>query len=135
MSERLPTILIDVTPGPDGEFDQSFLERVGHEVLVCHGPDEGHLCPVLSRAGCDLVSRAHGIVFALDLDRPQHRAILRRYGEITADDVPIRIVIRPGQAEAYAGLLERFEVWEHEPTVAELDGFAAEVEATQRFAD
>ena len=39
-----------------------------------------------------------------------------------------------GQANAakYAELLTEFEAWEHEPTVAELDGFAAGVEAADR---
>ena len=46
--------------------------------------------------------------------------------------MPIRAVVRPGQRERYADLLGSFEVWEHEPTVADLDGFAAGVEATDR---
>ena len=70
--------------------------------------------------------------FALDLDNAQHRAILRRYGKITRPDVPIRVVVRPGQRAKYADVVEAFEVWEHEPTVAELDGFVAGVEATDR---
>ena len=128
------TILLDVTPGDDGEFDRSFLERLGHEVVMCHGPDQGRLCPLLANTNCDLADRAHGIVFALDLDRPQHRAILQRYREVLLPDVPIRAVVGPGQRGKYASLLAQFEVWEHQPTVAELDGFAAEVEAADRLA-
>jgi len=125
-------ILVDVVD-PDSEvFDRDFLERVGHRVVVCHGPEHATLCPLLAGAGCQEVDDAHGIVFALDLDRPQHRAILRRYREVTRPDVPIRAVVRPGQAEQYADLLGTVEVWEHEPTAAELDGFAAEVEASDR---
>jgi hypothetical protein len=125
-------ILIDVTPGAEGEFDRSFLERTGHEVVVCHGPDPSALCPLLAGAGCENVDGAHGIIFELDLDRPQHRAILQRYREVTRPDVPIRAVVRSGQRDRYGDLLAPFEVWEHEPTVAELDGFAAEVEAADR---
>jgi hypothetical protein len=125
-------VLIDVSPGSDGDFDRSFLERCGHEVVVCHGPDRGTLCPLLAGTGCELVDRAHGIVFALDLDLEQHRAILQRYGQVTGEEVPIRAVVRPGQREKYSDLLGAFEVWEHEPTVAELDGFAASVEAADR---
>ncbi|RPI11783.1 MAG: hypothetical protein EHM63_01090 [Actinobacteria bacterium] len=132
MTERLGLILIDVTPGTGGEFDRSFLERTGHDVVVCHGPEHGELCPLLAGTGCDMVDHAHGIVFALDLDRAQHRAILQRYRDVTRPEVPIRVVVRPGQRGKYADLLTEFEAWEHEPTVAELDGFAAGVEAADR---
>jgi hypothetical protein len=125
-------ILIDVAPGAAADFDRSFLERNGHPVVVCHGPGHGSLCPILSGAGCDSVENAHGIVFVLDLDRPQHRAILDRYRDVVRSDVPIRAVVRPGQREQYAALLDRVEVWEHEPTAADLDGFAAEVEVADR---
>jgi hypothetical protein len=132
MTERLGLILIDVVPGTGGEFDRSFLERTGHDVVVCHGPEHGELCPLLAGSGCEMVDGAHGIVFALDLDRAQHRAILQRYRDVTRPEVPIRVVVRQGQRGKYAELLAEFEVWEHEPTVAELDGFAAAVEATDR---
>lgn len=132
MDERRPTILIDVSPGDDGEFDRSFLERLGHEVLVCHGPVHGKLCPLLAGTGCELVDQSHGVVFDLDLDRAQHRRILSRYREVMAPEIPIRAVVRPSQRERYRDLLADCEVWEHEPTVAELDGFAAEVEAAAR---
>jgi hypothetical protein len=133
MKEPHGMILIDVTPGSGGEFDRSFLERTGHDVVVCHGPEHGELCPLLAGTGCEKVDRAHGIVFALDLDRAQHRAILQRYREITRPELPIRAVVRPGQRTKYADLLAAFDVWEHEPTVAELDGFAAGVEAADRY--
>ena len=132
MKEKLGLILLDVTPGSDGEFDRSFLERNGHDVVVCHGPGGGELCPLLAGTGCDKVDRAHGIVFALDLDLEQHRAILRRYRDVTRPEVPIRAVVPPGQRGKYADLLGDVEVWEQEPTAAELDGFAASVEATDR---
>ena len=133
MQDPFGTILIDVSAGAAGEFDASFLERTGHEVLVCHGPEHGGLCPLLAGTGCDNVDKAHGVIFALDLDNAQHRAILRRYGKITRPDVPIRVVVRPGQRAKYADVVEAFEVWEHEPTAADLDGFAARVEAVERF--
>lgn len=125
-------ILIDVSPGRGAEFDRAFLERAGHEVVVCHGPGHAKVCPILDGTGCESVDRAHGIVFELDLDREQHRAILQRYRQVTRPEVPIRAVVRPGQRERYAELVAEVEVWEREPTVAELDGFAAEVEAADR---
>ncbi len=39
----LGVILLDVSPGVGEQFDQSFLERVDHPVIVCHGPHEGEL--------------------------------------------------------------------------------------------
>ena len=132
MSAAQGMILIDIAPGEAASFDQRFLERNDHPVVVCHGPDHGSLCPILSGAGCEWVTDAHGIVFVLDLDRPQHRAILARYSEVVREGVPIRAVVHPGQRETYAALLDRVEVWEHEPTAADLDGFAAEVEAAER---
>ncbi len=125
-------ILVDVAGGAAATFDQSFLERNGHPVVMCHGPDNKTLCPLLAGVGCDMVDAAHGIVFVLDLDRPQHRAILRRYREVVRPDVPIRAVVKPGQQERYAQALDSVEVWEHEPTAGDLDGFAAEVEAADR---
>jgi hypothetical protein len=124
-------ILIDVAPGEAANFDQRFLERNGHPVVVCHGPDHGSLCPILSGAGCEWVTDAHGIVFVLDLDRPQHRAILAKYRDVVREDIPIRAVVHPGQEARYKALLDRVEVWEHDPTAADLDGFAAEVEAAE----
>ena len=127
-------ILLDVPPGVDGEFDASFLERAGHPVVICHGPAD-KVCPLLDGQGCPKYDAAHGIVFELDLDRAQHRAIVKRYRVLSPPDVPIRVVVRPGQAQRYRDTLAGVEVWTTEPTVAELDGFAARVEAADRFSD
>lgn len=120
-------LILDVTPA-EGDFDRGFLEKLGHPVLVCHGPEEGHTCPILLD-GCDMVDRAHGIIFQIDLEREQHRAILKRYQEVVADDIPIVAVVRKGQKSRFKELLSGVQIWEAEPTVSELDGFAAEVEA------
>ena len=125
-------VLLDVSPGAGQEFEQGFLEKVGHPALVCHGPHETELCPLLAGKGCEKFDAAHGIVFELDLDRPQHRAIVKRYRELGRDDLPIRVVVTPDQAERYTDLLTDVEVWTHLPTAADLDGFAAEVEAADR---
>jgi hypothetical protein len=127
MAEHSEGVILDVTPG-SAALDGDFLERLGHPVLVCHGPDEGE-CPLLEADGCELVDQAHGVIFKLDLDRPYHRSILRRYQRVFADDVPIRAVVTAEQAGRYADLLGGVQVWTHDPTVGELDGFAAEVEA------
>ncbi len=135
MTEQATTtsvILVDVPEGADPATPE-FLERFGHVVRVCHGPDHGTICPILRDTGhCELVDEAHGIVFELDLDEPQHRAILARYQEIVREGVPLRVVVKPGQAERYADLLAGVEVWTHEPSVAELDAFSARVEGYER---
>jgi hypothetical protein len=124
------TILFDTPESKPA--DSGFLEALGYEVLVCHGPKHGTLCPILSGAGCEVAENAHGIVFELDLDRAQHRAILAAYKEKVRDDVPLRVVVKPEQAAKYADLLAGLRVWTHAPAVGDLDGLAAEVEAVDR---
>jgi hypothetical protein len=131
--DREGRILLDVPPGWEGDFDRSILEKFEHPVDVCHGPAPGAICPLLRGEGCTLVDTAHGIVFALDLDRPQHRAILEAYRRTGTADRPIRVVVSTKQMERYGDLLGDFEVWDHDPSVADLDGFAAEVEAVDRY--
>ncbi len=120
-------ILFDIPDGvdPDG---QEFLEQLGHPVKVCHGPKHGQLCPILSGTGCPLAEGAEGIVFELDLDRPQHRAILRTYKDYLRSDLPIGVSVRPGQETAHSELLKGLTVWTHTPVAGDLDGLVAEVE-------
>lgn len=123
----LSGLILDVT-SMDAAPDKEFLEKLGHPVLVCHGPGWGHACPII-KDGCPLVDSAHGVIFQLDLDRPQHRVILKRYREVLDEDVPIVAVVTPGQEEKYADVLRGVQVWTHPPTIADLDGFAAQIEA------
>lgn len=126
------TILIDVA-ADHGESEGQMLEQMGHEVVVCHGPQHKELCPILKKGGhCSLVEEAHGIVFELDLERPMHRAILRRYQEIVKEGIPIRVLVRPGQTERFADLLEGVETWTAEPSAGDVDAFSARVEAYER---
>jgi len=125
-------ILLDVTPGPGEEFERSFLTRNGHEVMVCHGPHDDQPCPLLHGEGCATFGSAHGVVFELDLDRAEHRAIVERYRAVGGPDFPIRVVVSTAQAEQYAAFLDQVQAWPEVPSVAELDGFAAEVEARDR---
>ena len=130
---REGAILVDLVD-EDSPFETSFLEKVGHPVVICHGPAEAALCPLLAGEGCAKFEAAHGVVFELDLDRPQHRAIVERYRKLGGEDMPIKIVADADQVERYRDLLVDLEVWTKRPTAADLDGFAAEVEAADRFA-
>jgi hypothetical protein len=87
------------------------------------------VCPILSGEGCELAENAHGIVFELDLDRSQHRAILDRYKHSPQTDVPIRVTVKPGQGAKYPELLTGLKVLNHVPVAGDLDGLIAEVEA------
>ncbi len=120
-------ILFDLPEGVPS--DAEFLERLGHEVLVCHGPPAKTLCPILKGEDCPIIESAHGIVFQLDLDRPQHRAILARYKEVIREDVPIWVVANRDQTIRHARLLAGLKILSHSPVAGELDGLAAEVEA------
>lgn len=122
------TVLLDVTDVSYASFAKDFLERTGHQALVCHGPSS-ELCPLLAGAGCEKIDAAHGVVFQFDLDRADHRAILARYQEILDPEIPVRVVVEHGQDEAYAELLAGTDVWPREPTAGDLDAFAAQVEA------
>ena len=126
-------ILVDIGIEDSGEFETSFLEKVGHPVVICHGPSDRSLCPLLAGQGCVKFDEAHGVVFELDLDRPQHRAIVEKYRELAGADMPIRVVIHADQVERYVSLLADLEIWTRRPNAADLDGFAAEVEAADRF--
>ncbi len=133
-TESRGVVLLDALPGDDRDFDRSLFERWEHPVRQCAGPEVKTLCPLLGGHNCPLYAEAHGIVFKRDLDRPQHRAIVRRYREFACADLPIRVLCSPDQARRYRALLADVEVWDHEPTTADLDGFAAHVESVDRFA-
>jgi hypothetical protein len=128
MSEKY--ILFDIPRGEE-PIDGAFLEGLGHRVMVCNGPDSGRLCPILSGEGCELAEGAEGIVFELDLERAQHRAILGRYKDSLRSDLPIRVVVRPDQREKYSHLLDGLKIVDHAPVAGDLDALAAEIEAAE----
>jgi hypothetical protein len=125
------TVLLDVTDVSYASFAKDFLEKTGHQALVCHGPTSD-LCPLLAGAGCEKIDAAHGVVFQFDLDRQEHRAILGRYKKILDPEIPVRVVVEHGQDQVYAELLAGTDVWAREPTAGDLDAFAAEVEAADQ---
>ena len=125
-------ILLDSPSDLDPTPVVDFLGRLSHEVEVCNGPSAGMVCPILSGDGCEKVANASGIIYHLDLDRPQHQEILEEYRRSVATDVPLLVVVQPGQDRTYAELLHGLSVWTHNPTTADLDGFAAMVEAANQ---
>jgi hypothetical protein len=128
-----PSLIHFDVPHGDAEQHAELMERLGHPATVCHGPTENEVCPILKAEGeCPLINAAHGVVFEFDLDKPHHRDILRRYLEVIDADVPVRVIAEPEVAARHAELLHGVDVWTHEPTAGELDGFAALVEAADR---
>ena len=125
-------VLFDV-PGASEPVDRQFLEDLGHRVMVCGGPEEGKLCPILSGEGCELAQGAEGIVFELDLERPQHRSILRKYKTSLRPDLPMRVVVPRDQWADHRELLTGLKVLPHPPVAGDLDGLAAEIEALQEL--
>lgn len=129
MENRPGKILIDVVD----ERPLGDLTALGHPVMVCHGPHEGAPCPLLEDGKCSLSESADGVVFALDMDKPEHRKILETYRSHLREDVPIAVALKsPDQAERYADEVKGLRVWMHEPAVGDLDALAAEVEAVER---
>lgn len=126
----MPDASVILADLPDGEeIARGFLENLGHPVVVCHGPAPGTLCPILATDHCPKVESAHGVIFALDLDRPQHRKILHEYLSVLREDIPVSIVTTPDQADRYRTELAGIHVWTAPPGIGDLDGFASEVEA------
>jgi hypothetical protein len=131
MDAELP-ILIDAPDAGDVSYAKEFLERLGHQTMICQGPSEGHICPILRGDSCEMIESAGGVVYEFDLDRPQHREILAKYKEKLAEGTPVRVVVTPEHAEKYADLLVGVQVWSEQPSIGELDGFAAQVESVDR---
>lgn len=125
-------VLFDIPTG-EHPVDSDFLVRLGHPVETCHGPDGERGCPLVEGKGCPLAENAQGIVFELDLERPEHQEILSRYKSGLREDVPIRVAVQPGQEKEFAHLLEGVRVWTHTPVAGDLDAFAAEVEAAEKL--
>jgi hypothetical protein len=124
--ETLDTVLVDCVSDHFQEVAQ--LERRGHHIVYCAGPPRATLCPILRNGFCEKLASASGVIFDLDLDRAQHRAILARYRQVLGPDIPIRIMVTPRQAVRYAKLLAPNQTWTGSPTGAEVDAFAAMLE-------
>lgn len=130
MNESPNYILFDIPTGRQ-PVDADFLVSLGHSVEVCNGSGEDGACPLVAGKGCPLAENAAGIVFELDMDRPEHRAILTKYKSALRPDLPLRVVVKPGQEHEYVDLLRGVHVWTHEPVAGDLDAIAAEVEANE----
>ena len=92
-------------PGRDGSL-------VGCPVALCRGPAPDQTCAGVTGGGCGEFdwNDEEAVVFGLDLDRPQHRAILLHHRRLGQDLHP-RAVVTPEQAVRHASLLRDVRVW------------------------
>jgi DNA-binding NtrC family response regulator len=82
------------------------LEGAGYSVTHCGGPDaiRGRVCPLVTGEPCPWVDAADVVVHDLDLDRPEHREILRTLRR-THPDTPIVLELPEATARQHACLL------------------------------
>lgn len=127
--EARPSIIHFDVPHGAAEEHAHLMARLGHPATICNGPGDEE-CPILQEDGhCPMIDQAHGVVFEFDLDNATHRHILQRYLEVIDDEIPVRVIAEPEAAARHSRFLQGIDVWTHEPTAGELDGFAALVEA------
>ena len=101
--------ILDIAPAGGAE-ERDLLEAMGHRVMICPGPGDDGRCPLAEDGSCAVVDAADGVVFRLDLDYPYHRQMLRCYRSELGDATPLHVVVRPGQQQRHAGLLEGMSV-------------------------
>jgi len=121
---RTSTIL-DIAPAGGAE-ERHLFEAMGHRVVICPGPGDDGRCPLVEDGSCAVVDAADGVVFRLDLDHPYHRQMLRCYRSELGDATPLHIVVRSGQQQRHAGLLEGMSVSVGDVGAA-LHGFSSRV--------
>lgn len=124
-----PPLILDVNPNPEAlAWQRGLLKDMSIPVVGCCGPELSGGCPLLRGEHCPKVDAADGVIFQLDLDRPEHRRILVKYMvELDAREAPLRVVVTEEQKRRWPKLLERVEVFTPPVGVAKLDAFAAEV--------
>jgi hypothetical protein len=122
------SIILDVNPDPDAlQWEEDWLERQDVDVVRCGGPHTPGDCPLLEGKACGKIVKADGILFQLNLERSDHRQILKTYSETL--DIPVRAVVSEADRDRYRDLLAEVEVVTPPMGPAALDAFASEVES------
>jgi DNA-binding NtrC family response regulator len=82
------------------------LDAAGFDVTVCGGPAAlpGHVCPLVDGVPCPWVDHADVVVHDLDLDKAEHRAVLRTLRR-THPDIPVGLELPTATARQHAALL------------------------------
>lgn len=104
---------IVLTVAAEGDdVSRARLEDMGHMVLSCRGPEQNGCCSLLETGECHLAAMADGILFELDLDVAENREILHLYRTEIGRTTPVRVLLKPGQAERHRDLLADVDVSE-----------------------
>jgi hypothetical protein len=83
------------------------LEAAGLTVSICGGPDAlpGRVCPLVGGKSCPMVDAADVVVHDLDLDKAEHRAVLRTLRRVHSD-TPVVLELPQSTARDHAVLLD-----------------------------
>lgn len=78
-----PRVLVENPDFGIGYSMERLLIERGYDVAVCEGPDcnQARRCPLVATGECDLAANADVIVHSLNLDRPDHAAVLQALRE------------------------------------------------------
>ena len=102
-----PRVVIEGTDRAVVAAQHAALEAAGFSVSMCGGPDAlpGRVCPLVGGTSCPMVDAADVVVHDLDLDRAEHRAVLRTLRRVHAA-TPIVLELPQSTARDHAALVE-----------------------------
>ena len=107
---RPPRVVIETRRWAAAEALSAALRAAGTRPIVCTGPtSDGGACPLLVDEPCPVLADADAVVFDLDLDRDDDRAVLRT---LVQDPAAPPVVTERSRDEArrHADVLERCTV-------------------------
>lgn len=96
---RAPRIIIESRRWSAAEAQAEALQAAGMDPIVCTGPtDHGGACPLLVGETCPVVADADAVVYDLDLDRDDDRAVLR---SLVHDHAGLPVITERSHAESH----------------------------------
>jgi len=104
-------VLVENADRSVGYATQKLLIDEAFDVQYCGGPDllRRQRCPLVTEGRCALVDGADVVVHSLNLDRPDHAAVLRRMRELHPD-TPVVVEVPTPVLEKHADLLDGFTI-------------------------
>jgi hypothetical protein len=125
-------VLVELAGRAMGTAVERTLEQQGYQVAVCGGPTSLHrgACPLVTAGTCPLVDGADVVVYALDVDDADDRAVLEAHR--LHPERPACVVVPPRLVERYRALLEGYEVVESPLTPGKLTDALGRITARGR---
>jgi hypothetical protein len=104
-------VLVENADSGVGFAMQELLKNAAFDVQYCGGPDRlrGHRCPLVTEGRCSLVEGADVVVHSLNLDRPDHAAVLQGIRDLHPD-TPVVVEVPTPVMEKHADLLDGFTI-------------------------